>query len=120
MNFWKSTLPTIALISTIAYFPLSPSAIGQTPEQREAIKAATIAAVGLPGRPTPTVEKITLVGEYGLATWLMGEAGGMVAVIDRGGTWEAIRLPGGLPSPADLSKATGIPTDIAAQLLSNH
>jgi hypothetical protein len=120
MNFWKSTLPTIALISTIAYFPPSQTAIGQTPEQREAIKAATIAVVRQPGRPTPTVEKITLVGEYGLVSWLMGEAGGMVELIARGGTWEAIALPGGLPSPDDLSQATGIPADVAAQLLSNH
>jgi len=120
MNFWKSTLPTIALTAAIAGFPLSQTAIGQTPEQREAIEASTIASVGRPGLPTPTVEKITLVGQYGLVSWLMGEAGGMVAVIDRGGTWEAIALPGGMPSPDDLSQATGIPADIAAQLLSQH
>lgn len=113
-------MPLAIAMSALAYFPLSENAIAQTPEQQQAIEEATIERVQQFGLPTPSIEKITLIGEYGLATWLAGAAGGMVALIDRGDSWEAIALPGGLPTATDLSDASGIPLDIAEQLLERH
>ncbi len=81
---------------------------------------AVINAVAQPNLPTPTVEKLTLQEPYGLATWLMGEAGGMVALVNRNGGWQVIRLGGGLPNAAEISRRSGMPTGIAQQLLTQH
>lgn len=120
MKLWKLTPYAIALIVTLGCLPNSQTALPHSVEQQEAIQAVTLRTIQQPGLPTPTVEKITVIGEYGLASWLMGEAGGLVALIDQGDTWEAIALPGGLPEAADIESASGIPVDIAQQLLDRH
>jgi len=81
---------------------------------------AVIRAVARPNLPKPTVEKLTIQGSYGLASWLMGEAGGLVALVNKNGTWQVIRLGGGLPNAAELSRASGIPVATAQQLLNQH
>lgn len=87
--------------------------------QREEIKSAIIAVVRQPRLSEPTIEKITLLDEYGLATWQMGHAGGLVALVNHGNGWQVVRLSGGVPSPTDINEAAGIPTDIATELLSS-
>lgn len=120
MSLWKLLPYAIALILTLGCVPRAQTATPHTLEQQEAIEAVTIERIQQPGLPNPTVEKITVIGDYGLASWLMGEAGGLVALIYQGNTWEAIALPGGLPGATDLGEFSGIPLDIAQQLLDGH
>ncbi|MCD8486994.1 MAG: hypothetical protein LRZ84_09735 [Desertifilum sp.] len=91
-----------------------------TSQQRQQIRSAVVQSVGQPNLPTPQVSKITVQGQYGLASWLMGEAGGLVALVNEGKGWRVIDLGGGLPGPRDLAQQTGMPIAIAQQLLAQH
>ena len=84
------------------------------------LETAVIEAVQKPGLPTPEVTRVTVEGLFGLASWVMGEAGGMVALINNGRNWEVTPLPGGVPDAEELSRLSGIPVEVCEQLLSQH
>ncbi|MDL5054147.1 hypothetical protein QQ056_11400 [Oscillatoria laete-virens NRMC-F 0139] len=110
-------------VSGVALTLATPAAcIAQTltSQQRQQIEAAVIRAVGQPNLPRPQVSKITLQGQYGLASWLMGEGGGLVALVNEGNGWQAIRLGGGLPSSEDLAQRAGMPISVAQRLLAQY
>lgn len=114
-------LPTAWSVLALS-FSLSTFAEPAPEEYRGIISSAIVQAVAVPGIPDqPQVTKITLQGEYGLADWTMGDAGGTVALIARrGNTWSVIRLGGGMPTASDLSQATEMPITVAQNLLNEH
>ncbi len=93
--------------------PVLAEVISRRQIQQQVIK--TVAVAGLP--TTPTVTKLTLQGEFGLASWVNGDASGTVALQAESGRWQVIKLGGGIASAAELSKATSIPQHVAQQLL---
>ncbi len=109
-------LPIIGLIHLLGMQPL----IAQSKRLPGPLEMAVIETVKQPGLPTPEVTKITVQGLFGLATWVMGDAGGMVALVNNGRTWEATRLPGGVPDAKELNRLSGIPINICEDLLSQH
>ncbi|ERT06641.1 hypothetical protein M595_3413 [Lyngbya aestuarii BL J] len=114
--FWRSLLifPIIGLIN-LSDIPTTFAQSLPSP-----LETAVIDAVQQPGLPTPEVTKVTIEGLFGLATWVMGEAGGMVALINNGRNWEVTRLPGGVPDAEELSRLSGIPVEVCEELLSQH
>lgn len=109
-------IPIIGLIHLLGMQPL----IAQSKRLPSPLEMAVIETVQQPGLPTPEVTKVTLQGLFGLATWVMGEAGGMVALINNGRTWEVTRLPGGVPDAKELNRLSGIPVNVCEELLSEH
>ncbi len=105
------SLPLVMVTST------SMTAVAQSQQDPT---QAVIRAIARPNLPTPTVNTLTIQGNYGLATWLMGEAGGLVALVNKNGAWQVIRLGGGVPTAAELSRTSGIPVNNAQQLLNQH
>jgi hypothetical protein len=92
-----------------------------TPAQRSAIEQAISKAVAIPGKPKPAIKKLKIEGRYGLATWSMGHAGGMVALLKtdpaKADSWKIYRLGGGLPPAEVVSSRAGIPVAVARRLL---
>jgi hypothetical protein len=115
-TFWRSLIIFPIIVS------INLSEIPKTFAQSlpSPLETAVIEAVQQPGLPTPEVTKVTLEGLFGLATWVMGEAGGMVALINNGRNWEVTRLPGGVPDAEELSRLSGIPVEVCEELLSQH
>lgn len=115
-TFWRSLLifPIIGLIN-LSEIPKTFAQSLPSP-----LETAVIEAVQQPGLPTPEVTQVTLEGLFGLASWVMGEAGGMVALINNGRNWEVTRLPGGVPDAEELSRLSGIPVEVCEELLSQH
>ncbi len=115
----------ISIVGISSVLSTSPGlAIPAEQYQRDKIVPTVAEALGY-GDPSvavqPYVKRITLQGDYGLADWERGEAGGMVVVVShRQNTWTVIRLGGGVPSAADLSQATGMSVADAQSLLKEH
>ena len=84
-----------------------------------AITEAVIAEL-LKGRTlpvTPEVRQITIAGDYALASWIWGEAGGESLVkLDRNDTWQVIESGGGAMDITVLQRL-GVPATEAEQLL---
>lgn len=127
--FVRSSLPFLFILLTPWHphsipFASPASAEPAEQEQRDSIVPTVVKALGFPDPSVavqPYVKKITLQGDYGLANWERGDAGGTVALIShRRNTWTVIRLGGGLPSPSDLSQRTGMPITLAKTLLDEH
>lgn len=121
-SFCLGSFTLLTAWGILPVFLTSPTFAEPAPaEYRASISSAVVEAVEVSGAPEPQVTKITLQGEYGLADWSMGDAGGMVALIaQRGNTWGVTRLPGGMPTASDLSQITGMPVVIAQSLLDEH
>jgi hypothetical protein len=125
-RLWKNVcLGLFALPMALVVLPNSSSFLALSepvPEEyRASISSAVARAVAVPGAPSPQVTKITMQGEYGLADWLIGDAGGTVALFpQQGNRWRVTRLPGGVPTASDLSHLTGMPVIIAQSLLNEH
>lgn len=124
-NSWL--LLSLILPSLLVTLPtqISPPVLAQstqqpTQQQRRDIERAVIQKIRVAGLPSPRVEKITLQGQYGLATWLMGEAGGMVALNFDRGSLQVVPLGGGVPGAIGISKASAIPLPVVEQLLNRH
>ncbi len=80
------------------------------------VRSRTIARL-----PTPQVRKITIEDNYALASWLQGEAGGIIALVKRDNVWELLpSIGGGVPRAEDVNRRTGMPLRVAASLLSRH
>lgn len=85
------------------------------------IRLVVVRSLTRPGRLLPQVDKVTIEGNYALASWLQGEAGGMRALVKRDDVWELLpSIGGGLPRAEDLNRRTGMPLNIASSLLSRH
>ena len=66
---------------------------------------------------TPEIRRITTVGEYALAAWIWGEAGGQSLVqLDDSNQWKVIESGGGAMDVSVLEQL-GVPTAEAEQLV---
>ena len=88
------------------------------PVQRAAIQQALLQATyegsGNPGKVT--LEQIALAGEYALATWTRGEAGGQALLQWEEGSWKVLSQIGGWMGLRRLTDL-GVPGQIAKSLL---
>jgi hypothetical protein len=122
----KLMLPfAIALAGTVATIPLAPSVSAQgvqliAQSAQVEIKQAVIRQLQRPGLPSPTVKKIIVQGQYALASWLQGEGGGIVAVVNQGGAWQVRNIGGGMPSAEDVSQRAQIPLEVSRSLLDQY
>jgi hypothetical protein len=97
-----------------------------TPEEEEALASRAIRQLVVQsqtrsGRPEPQVSRITIVGNYALASWTQGEAGGMRALEKKNAVWQLLpTVGGGVPDPENLSRRTGMPVSVAERLLRMH
>ncbi|MEL7358229.1 MAG: hypothetical protein AAFN40_16900 [Cyanobacteria bacterium J06560_6] len=64
----------------------------------------------------PTVRRTVIEGDYALATWIWGEAGGQTVLSRTDETWTVLTGGGGAIDVAGL-EAVGVPTAIAEQLI---
>jgi hypothetical protein len=106
----------------IAQFQLTPEEeAALAPAARSAIRQLVVQSQTRSGRPEPQVSRITIVGNYALASWTQGEAGGMRALEKKNAVWQLLpTVGGGVPDPENLSRRTGMPLGVAERLLSIH
>jgi hypothetical protein len=64
----------------------------------------------------PTVRRTTVEGQYAIATWQWGEAGGQSMLIQQEQRWKVLSAGGGAVS-LEILKQQGIPAPIAARLM---
>ncbi|WP_199296191.1 hypothetical protein [Trichocoleus sp. FACHB-591] len=122
----KLLLPfAIALAGTAPTLPLAPpvaaqgvQVIAQSPQSE--IQETVIEYLRRPGLPDPTVKRIMVQGQYALASWLMGEGGGLVAVVNQDGVWQVRQVGGGMPSAEAISQRAQIPLQVSRSLLKRY
>ncbi|MDX2100141.1 MAG: hypothetical protein SFW36_20385 [Leptolyngbyaceae cyanobacterium bins.59] len=125
-NFWSlGCLLSLALPASVGILipQLNSPAVAQgvSQDQRQNAEWAVSDAVTVRGLAArPRITKMTFQQGYGLASWLMGEAGGIVALQRQGNDWRVVKLGGGMPMAADISRSAGIPLNIAQSLLKTH
>lgn len=134
LNQWFTLMliAGITLISTIALTAELPTAIAQSTEltavkqspQKKvvidaAIAKATIAQLLAKVGKTPqqpVVKRTTVAGNYAIATWTWGEAGGQSILTKKQGRWQVLSSGGGAVDVATL-KGAGVPEQIARTLM---
>ncbi len=119
--FTPLSLPALAQQPTPSLSTQRQTEKNLTPTQRIAIEQAISKAVAVAGKPKPVIRKLRVEGRYGLATWSIGDAGGMVALLRtdpaKADLWKIYRLGGGLPPAEAVSSRAGIPVVVARRLL---
>jgi hypothetical protein len=109
----------VLIPTTAQALPVSSSTsivIAQSRTDTKALRQAIVAALRQPGLPQPQIQKLVTEGSYGLASWTMGEAGGIVALVwDE--NWEVYRMGGGMPSATDINNRCDMPIPVAQRLL---
>lgn len=108
---------------TIAQRPSSP-AIAQTIRTEEDLTAADLDAIATAIQealeraelPEPQIDRIVVENSWGLVSYQMGEASGILALWQEE-AWEVYPLGGGMPTADDINQETDIPVDVAQRLL---
>jgi hypothetical protein len=122
----KLLLPfAIALAGTAPILPMAPSAAAQEVQviaqsSQSEIRETVIEYLQRPGLPAPVVKRMMVQGQYGLVSWLMGEAGGLVAVVNQDGVWQVREVGGGMPSAEAISQRAQIPLQVSRSLLQRY
>ena len=91
----------------------------QTDEQQ--IRQVVVAALIHPNQPAyahPRATHVAIVGNYALADWRLGEAGGEMLLIRQQGQWQKLAQTGGVMSSTWMIEQ-GVPEAIAVQLVQN-
>ena len=124
MDSPRSTLASIILLSLLAGCTQSPQTADTLPPEppnpvqraaiQQALLQATYEGAGNPG--TVTLEQIALDGEYALATWTRGEAGGQALLRWEEGSWTVVAQEEGWLGLRRLGQL-GVPGNIAKSLL---
>jgi hypothetical protein len=99
------------------------TSVKQSPKKRVVIDAAIskatlaqlLAKVGKTPQQ-PMVKRTTVAGNYAIATWLWGEAGGQSILAKKQGRWQVLSSGGGAVDVATL-KGAGVPESIARTLM---
>lgn len=111
-----TALAVLAPSVAMAFPPSFPVVVAQRSPNNQVLRQAIIATLRRPGLPEPKIQKLVTEGTYGLATWTMGEAGGMVALIKEEG-WEVYPMGGGMPNAVDVNNRCDMPIPVAQRLL---
>lgn len=66
---------------------------------------------------TPQVKRVTIVDNYAIADWLLGEAGGSAVLAKKKGDWIFLAPGGGVYNVEELQQQFGIPENTANKLV---
>jgi hypothetical protein len=115
----------LTLSAVVAINQVFPNLIEQalakstTPASDPAIAKATIEHLlssKSKSKAQPIVRRTTVEGQYAIATWQWGEAGGQSVLIQQGKRWKVVGSGGGAVN-LEVLKQKGIPDKIADQLM---
>ena len=116
-----AALVAMLAIPAIQRFDLKHSVMAQTEVDPEVITEVVIADLtqARPGAAEPEVRRIETAGDYALATWIWGEAGGQTLVKLEADAWRVIESGGGAMDQTTLQEL-GVSAAEADQLLQSE